>query len=654
MRRLQYQPVQITRKNGKSYIVPYLRSDRLLVATPEEFVRQSVMKSLVLDYGYPVAALAAEEAVTPGIRGSLRTDIVVYVPAAHTETHQLHIKPFSEAAPDSSYSDACRSVKAKLDALPRAASCFDVVDVPENVMFNGSEHAVVGFDSSPFERSLAVLLRLPGEKTPFPCLLLGEERSPEEIALAETLSIRAPWGDGTDDEELLLEPDSGASLLLQALGSVGLYPEGVWYSLIHGGFAVVRHADGLGQSVAVRVGGAEEYWKLLAAEHHERLFMFGPDERVSRPTIGEPVLGSEVLVESPSWTESSDAEAYSLWGRVLRGEGNEWFVKTSEGTVQATLEFDHRRWWVYGAPEPLGTEWEPRPEVSDDKPFIVVECKRDDVFVDASVRSQGAEYAIKIGARYLVTTNGTVANVYAVADNEKLQRIDDIPTFAESGRRFDAVDHAETHKPRPPLGEAPDPNAVYREARRRDLKGALASKAPAFLRFDDALNHAGLVGEQAYGIRVLADNGWQLRTGDTPTNRRLGLYRLYEVEDSSNTSWQLGLSCDMMQARLRVGVVDKHRLRLALTRSLDSLITVRGGAAILSDGGRMSSKKRKVTTAGLQRHVKGVAPELLTAGGFDLGSLPIRSTPTETAQRDVVLRLLAYAILREQYKGQGV
>ena len=162
---------------------------------PEELVRQSVLRSLVQDYGYPISALASEELVARGTNNRDRADVLVRLPARATAS-PFRIAPSAVVSREPAYSAKLASLQAagffQSGVHPiTVADELDVVVDGTNVrcrvlgftVSEGVGHVLALKPVSPCPDSLGVppVLGL---------LLTGYGRTEEERQLAKELRIR--------------------------------------------------------------------------------------------------------------------------------------------------------------------------------------------------------------------------------------------------------------------------------------------------------------------------------------------------------------------------------------------------------------------------------------------------------------------------------
>lgn len=650
-------------------LLAYARG-RLVMAGPEELVRQDVVRSLVEEYGYPLDSVFSEEPVARGTDNRRRADVLVRLPRAEVGRARLGDSSGEGAAvgAEGSYEQAARRVRALLCGI----DSLQVVDLPPtlSVALDGESYEMKPLGFAPIDLTIAVALEEPQPRLPdgpgaIVAWVLGHGVTPTEERLARTLSLEplVPTDPGSD--ELVAEVDYLLQLLEgpDAWVTGGLSSDGVdgWVLVRHVSepFNVLVRASTRGDDWAVSVNRAAEAAKEIPLQ----------DGRIAdRRGLASLEVGAHVVVET--------TEGQILEGTVERIDGQTVFVRSSGELVAAELSLGKKRNWVVGVVDEARAVSDARDgtQHSEDlSTFLVVECKAPGVAVTQEVVGQGASYAETVGATFVVATNGEDTRSF-LRDAGRVTPVEDIPTYVSAceGPEYEVV-KADTPSPRLPMlpeSARERPDLAILHARRRGSVGA--DLAPIHwwpvLKLQDSLIHGPwetAAPYRGYGVEILADMGLRLHTaGNAGGGKWGGFYRDVLIRDPAGDERVMAL----MVGATRKTVSHSHwgnsrgrsQLIVALSRDakfeshlqvdLAKSLEVKGAEVCLWHSGRMTAGRGGVKTAKVLEHVSKSVPTLVNQGRVDLGRVPTRNDVEWGDVVDTLARLGAYVSAREQLK----
>ncbi len=165
---------------------------QLVPDKPEEQVRQSVLRCLMTEYGYPPVALLSEEPVARGTADRRRADVLIRLPASVMRARFQVADVSSNTTSEPTYSERRRAVEARIGHAP-GVMCIDVPDLVQ-LSVDGEDLAcrVLGFEKLNAGHALA-MRPPPGGPQGLPPLLVvlvdGWGQTPEEVRFANGLGI---------------------------------------------------------------------------------------------------------------------------------------------------------------------------------------------------------------------------------------------------------------------------------------------------------------------------------------------------------------------------------------------------------------------------------------------------------------------------------
>lgn len=573
---------------------------------PEERVRQSVIQTLVREYGFPVGALASEELVARGTKERGRADVLVRLPrSAASNTFRIDTTRSTEPSPrETSYSEKVALVRERLgsDANDPALHIFELPD-----------ELTIEADGTPVVCRVLGFANFEGEGH---CLILEPVRELE--GLPPYLGILVcGWGQASEERALA--------------HTLGL-PELAWTER-----ATQEFVDAFGN-------GEEEVEK--------RVFL----ERSALSADGR--TGSMLF-------DGAETDSFAVLVRVDLDAGGE----DGDAAAERRAPKESARGGGLEAGEPLG---------GDLVTVAVIECKAPSITLTANVNEQANRYASRLGAWFVVVTNGVESRVWRRGREGQLTEIEDLPTYAamldEAERAVTAVE-PEDPPPRLPANAGRRPHCV--RFHRRFRANVVGSATPQsmwlpILALDDALRGTarleGVIPFERYGVKFLDDLGLNVREpGSVIGAGWPGVYRDFLVEAAGRRS-VLGLSLqggweavDPARALGRIhrsgwtyllvatseGADYESTLQCAFDKSLRE--SGRPGEWRLAHDGRLTAGKGAVRRDVLFEAIESRLPTLLRDGRVDLGALPIPSIDADSL-REFLARVAVYASVRRQVK----
>jgi hypothetical protein len=311
--------------------------------------------------------------------------------------------------------------------------------------------------------------------------------------------------------------------------------------------------------------------------------------------------------------------------------------------------------------------------------IAVVECKAPGVALTKNVRDQANRYASKLGARFVVVTNGLESHVYLRTEESSLTEVADLPTFDQICAQVPVALvglQPDPPPPRLPLDVASRPDCLRLHRRFRSGTVGQASAPETWLpilALDDALLGAsaldGLPFER-HGVHVVEDLGVNPRNPGSAVGASWpGLYRDLLIEVGQGEHLVLGLSVlgawqvvDRARASqhtrqsgesyLIVATAEGAEYEAVLQFPFDRGLKRRRDAWDLVHDGSLTAGKGAVRRAVLFEAVRERLPILRVEAGVALGSLPYGAAVDVESLRELIARLAVYALIRRAVKRQ--
>lgn len=643
---------------------------------PEEYVRQDVLRSLMVEYGYPRLALLSEEPVARGTSNRQRADVLVELPAGAGAAHEVIVRdgPTANDEPDSPYASIVGEMKARLGDQ----DAVRFVEVPEtlDVTVNGKLVVchVLGFKEE--GQALGLWLRPPEPIDGLPpelCVhVLGYGMTRHERTIARSIGLPTVEFSDPDKEEY-----EGCYQALFGLDEkLGICAGGCAAESGTCGWLVLRADSWHRHGALVHIDAASAEWGRLfrsRANQMSRIPLFDASGRVAhRIDMDALRTGDRVFIMPPDDTDPFE-------GSIVQVAAPHVVVDCGRrGTVEATLELRSDRPWVMGRVPDEG----PLPDVDAGQrakerwsTFVVVECKAPHVSFSEEIKNQGLGYARTRGARFLVLTNGDWRCTFLLSGRGGVE-VEDIPTYAEavSNRSYEVTALKDEPSFEPlPAEAAQHPDVVRFHARYRDVIGADVPEhiwRPILVLDDILLRNAPLFREPqaGFGVTLAEDLGlrWH-EPGDAGGGTFPGEYRDFLVRDAKGREVVIGLrvsssqktvghptwgnrtGSSMLVCCLSFGSV----YHPVMVYRLDRFLELRGERMHFRHSGVATVGKGAAKADDLLAFVGDREPELVSAGRVVLGSLPLRSDAAWDEMRDWALRLARYVLLRHAFK-EGV
>ena len=643
---------------------------------PEEYVRQDVLRSLMLEYGYPRLALLSEEPVARGTSNRQRADVLVELPAEVRDVHEVIVRDGLTAndEPDPSYA----SIVGELNARLGDQEAVRFVEVPEALDVTVSGKPVVcrvlGFKEE--GQALGLWLRLAEPIDGLPpelCLhVLGYGMTRQEREVARSLGLPAAAPNATVSEEF----DAEFSELFLMDEGLNISPGGSVAETNVRGWAILRTDWRHWYGALCLIDTSSRAWEQLLGARVNQLRRVplhdGSGRMAHRDNLDALRSGERVFIlpcDDGLPVEGVVQEITEHSVLVDRGE---------QGTVEATLTLQANHPWVMGrvpTAEESVTSTAVHRRDDRERTFIVVECKAPHVSFSEEVKNQGLGYARTRGAKFLVLTNGDWRSAFFLDGREAVE-VEDIPTYIEalSNRRYEvtALKDERNYEPLPTVAVM-DPDFVRFHARNRTVIGADVPEhiwRPILVLDDILLRNAPLFREPqaGFGVTLAEDLGlkWH-EPGDAGGGTFPGEYRDFLVRDAKGREVVFGLrvsssqktvghptwgnrtGSSMLVCCLSFGSV----YHPVMVYRLDRFLEVRGERMHFRHSGVATVGKGAAKADELLAFVSHREPELVSAGRIVLGSLPLRSDAAWDEMSDWALRLARYVVLRHAFK-EGV
>lgn len=673
MRRLKNYQHRTFETPGGLRLMGYARG-QLLVPGPEEHVRQSVLRTLVEEYGYPREALLAEEPVARGTENRRRADVLVQLPGSTRAPVILREADAEERPSLPPYSAIFKKVRSRLPVLESfvLAALPDTLDL--SVDGNPAQCSVHGLFGTGHGLSLYAVPtgtseRHLGDLPPvLVAALLGYGRTPAEKQLARSLNFENVKPTHPGSKELVQTVDQ----ILEAVGPELCVEDALSHDGISGWILIRHQGEALG--VLAYVNRSTDEWTKFAykvAEGAETFRLL--DGRIAyRQRLDHLKTGDRVFIERLDDGNVIEGEVADATNEALQVNCGEY------GIVGATIKLDAASDWLLGRIEPC-SDAEIRPIGTKAtavglRTFIVVECKAPQVALTEEVLAQGLAYVSSVGASFLVLTNGRdVRTLRILADGNR--DVEDLPDYktAVSAEAYEVTAlpvSQYAHLPIPQDARS-RPDVVRFHGRYRE--GVIGADLKpedwwAVLTVDDILRTpATLVSEahSAYGVTVAEDLGIRFHEPTTPAGGAWpGLYRDFLVRAVTGSEHVLGLvvaangkvmdhpawgntqGTSTLTAALSDDAAFFPNLNLDLGRYLDASDT----RLRLWHSGRMTAGRGGVKNARVVQHVSSRQPSLVSGGKIQLGSIPARSNVTWDEMKDFVARIAAYVLARDELK----
>ncbi|MAT26102.1 MAG: hypothetical protein CMN31_10680 [Sandaracinus sp.] len=643
---------------------------QLVLARPEELVRQDVIRSLVEEYGYPWDYVLSEEPIARGTADRRRADVIVRLPRARIGTVSLHEPARDEQRPDDrpSYERDATRIRQLLSGF----DSLEVLAIPER--FTAEVDGVhvelepLGFEwcdlsFSLVARDCANALREAPPQLVFQLLGCGVTSAEQRIARELGMAQVTPTDPASD--QLTADVDE----LLELLGPEAWVTRG----LSHDGFTgwvLVRHVDSHADVLVRAETDSDEWAKGIyrAAESAPRLEL--PDGRVAdRARLSSLETGARVAVElaDGSFVEGIVEEVLKRAARV----------RTSDGVIVATQELREGQAWLVGVVEEDQADSRPRDEAPVDAddlaPLLIVECKAPGVALTREVLRQGADYAETVGARFVTVTNGDAAQSF-LRESGELTLVEDIPSYEEvlSRPELEIARAAVSTPGVPPLPKA----ARSREgltrlhARWRGVVGDDLDQRHWWpvLKLQDALIYATwprVAPFRKHGVEILEDLGLRFHAaGNAGGGTWAGFYRDVLIRDPSGDERVMALMVMASQktiehphwgnrrgrSQLIVALSRDARFESHLQADLGRSLEAEGDLLRLRHSGRMTAGRGGVKISEVLGHVSESVPDLVGGGRVELGRVPVGRAPEWEEAAEVLARIAAYITAREQLK----
>jgi hypothetical protein len=313
-------------------------------------------------------------------------------------------------------------------------------------------------------------------------------------------------------------------------------------------------------------------------------------------------------------------------------------------------------------------------------PFIVVECKAPSISFSEEVVGQATGYARRLGAPYVLVTNGIEAGCWwrpylLSEDGPEPYPLTELPTYEEVST---GVSHTVRSLPSQPehlfLVDAPEqrPATTLLHARARGIVGAdtpFDLWAP-ILQLDDLLAWPKayfLDPHEAFGVEFLEDQGPRFHSPGNPSGGQYpGRYRDFLVRSSAGVIvFGLGLSATLKtendprygtrpgRTLLVVCLAEAGVYHPILECSVETEMRVQPQSIVLTHSGAATVGKGAVPRSTVVDYVATREPRLVGANGrLELGSVPRRSQAEWTDLSDAFGRLARYALLRHSFKNE--
>ncbi|MBO9539725.1 ankyrin repeat domain-containing protein [bacterium] len=315
----------------------------------------------------------------------------------------------------------------------------------------------------------------------------------------------------------------------------------------------------------------------------------------------------------------------------------------------------------------------PGPDSELNVPFLVVECKRPGIMLGQEVIEQGNYYVGKLGASFLVLTNGQESTPYAVT-REGLRKVADIPTFEQacSGTGWEARYMVEPSYVRPSMGQLRDDEWVGEvfadhigADTPRELWASIANLTSLFY-VDEPLFTSPI--DAPAGYRLVEDWGARMHRftnaggGDWPGWYRSLLVRDREGGDhlvrlalmaSAKTEHDLHWGNIAGRTYLLVAVSDFFATHNALQLNVNTHWELDSAQRVVrvSHSGAMSGRgsyKHERVVSWVAQH----APELVEQDLVMLGSFPVERLLEWQDIELLVANLCVYALLRDGLRSE--
>jgi hypothetical protein len=310
---------------------------------------------------------------------------------------------------------------------------------------------------------------------------------------------------------------------------------------------------------------------------------------------------------------------------------------------------------------------------------LVVECKRNDVYLDEKVKEQGTQYARELGARVVLLTNGCERVAYG-RDGQDWRLLKDLPSWrqmlAGTGLRWQEVQPFE----RWDWQSIATKSAALKTVDEQELRDFIVGKDSDESLASFTLNLFGLLADDSgrpdlpledAEVVVLRDLGTHNRTfgnsaGGTWSSdsyrsflireKRTGSHQVVSITVCASMSvqghphWGNRLGMTYLLVAVDEGATSHVSLEMRLDDTVTAADLMRGTICLRHNGSLTAGKGGAVKRDAVLNRIKLTAPDMVKGGFVVLGSLPTAREITWNDASPFVQNVIRYGLLRDKLR----